>query len=130
MSMFRTCLLFIFCLLPISHVFAAQGICARITGSWYGSFTLKEPRDCHLYHGCTHELFIHVSRDDGPIYQAQVRPKVGQPGVFKIRCEEGKITSPSHPDSQIELNCPDTKICLVKFNDAKLTASLLGAGVD
>lgn len=107
-----------------------QGICARITGSWYGQFTFKDPRVCHQYHGCTHSLSIHVSVFDQMIYSAEVHPKVGQPGVYKIKCENGKITSLSHPNSVIEFNCPDNIVCAVKFNDDNIAAALMGSGID
>lgn len=117
-------------LLSFSALTHAQGICARITGSWYGSFTLKDPHDCHIYRGCTHSINIHVNRFDGPTYIAEVKPSMGRGGTFKFNCDDGKIASSSHPDSKIELNCPDTKVCIVKYDDPKQYATVIGAGVD
>lgn len=108
----------------------AQDTCTRIKGSWYGTFTLKDVHDCHLYHGCTHQLYIHVNKVDNTSYLAEVKPKIGPAGTFKFTCTNGTLAAPAYPDDFLELNCPDSKVCIVKFDDIKLSASVIGAGVD
>lgn len=107
-----------------------EGNCARVIGSWYGTFTLKDPKECRLYHGCTHGLSIHVNHLNGSTYQADVSPQAGPRGSYPINCANGKITSSTHTGSTIEFNCPDATICTVKYNDEKQSASLVGAGID
>jgi hypothetical protein len=102
--------------------------CTRLTGSWYGNFALKSPRDCHIYHGCSHSMLAEVKHIDGIHYQAAVHPKIGREGIYDITCENGNVIS-TETTGTIQFTCIDRTICQVKYNDDKLSANLLSAGV-
>ena len=108
----------------------AENICDRLTGTWYGSFILKDMKECHLYHGCKHEMLASVKRIDGATFTAEVHPKAGTPTTVKLTCINNTLTTHDFPDNTIEFTCLDKTICNVKYDDPKLYASLLGSGYD
>lgn len=102
--------------------------CARLTGSWYGAFVFKDPRECHRNHGCRHSMLGTVTRVNGNQYQAEVHPNVGTPGVYAMTCENGIVKSPE-TTGVIMFSCIDKTICQIKYDDDRLSANVLSAGV-
>ena len=97
--------------------------CSRLTGSWYGAFWLKDPRECHIYHGCKHSMLATVTHVSDDLYRAEVHPHVGREGVYNLTCKKGIVTTLDAPGI-IEYQCIDRTICQVKYDDNRLSANL------
>ena len=117
-------IIFLLALLFISNITLGQGICARIEGTWQGTFKFKKIEDCKKYGGCVHGLAVKVSRYDGVIYQAVATPNIGQTTSFKVKCEDGIITLPDKEFSQVTFYCKDVNICYVVYDSVSFYANI------
>lgn len=113
-------------LLLAANVWAEEPApCYRLTGSWYGAFWYKDPKDCHRNHGCRHSVLASVTYTKGVHYRAEVHPHVGREGVYDITCEKGNVKSADNP-GMIMFSCLDKTICQIKYDDDTMSANLLG----
>ena len=102
--------------------------CARLIGSWYGAFWFKDPTDCRRNHGCRHSMLAEVTHENGIHYRAAVHPNIGRDGIFDLTCENGNVKSMETP-GVVMFSCIDRTICQVKYDEDKLSANMLSAGV-
>jgi hypothetical protein len=113
----------------LSNCYALEdATCVRLTGSWYGAFWFKDPHDCHLNHGCKHSMVAEVTHIKDNQYRADVHPHVGREGTYMLSCINDKVTS-ADVSGSIMFTCIDKTMCQIKYDDDKLSANLLGAGV-
>lgn len=121
--------LFLLVLVTTTNIYAEEpATCSRLTGSWYGAFWFKDPRECHINHGCRHSMLAEVTHTSGTNYQAAVHPHVGREGIYQLTCENGIVKS-KEITGVIMFSCIDKTICQIKYDDDRLSANVLSAGV-
>lgn len=103
---------------------SAKDVCSIIPGHWQGIYTLKQNELCEAYNGCTHLVSAVITAQSNNNYRFELQAAVGEGGTFDLRCENGKITFPANPDSNITVNCNATNSCFVVYDDPHQTSEM------
>ncbi|MBA3662336.1 MAG: hypothetical protein H0W64_11435 [Gammaproteobacteria bacterium] len=101
-----------------SNAAAFNDICLQIPGHWEGSFTLKNPKDCRKYDGCTHATSAEVKHTTGINYALLIESKFGQ-SELSLLCENGKVINIPN----VKLTCNDNG-CTVRYKEARFSVEL------
>lgn len=110
----------------LSMPIAADDLCSKLLGHWQGTYTIKDPKICELYDGCTHNItakVINPPTDMARAYEVLVNPSMGVGGVFDITCNNDVIYSPVYPGNTITLTC-ETNQCSMDYEDSNLLAHM------
>ena len=99
-------------------------LCKLTVGHWQGTFTIKNPNDCKLYDGCTHEISADVSPVSGNTYKLDLKPTKGKGGVLDMNCDKGNITSSQLPGGKASLTCNIHGQCMVSYIDQRITCQM------
>lgn len=99
-------------------------VCTKIPGIWAGTFFLNNKEDCDIYKGCLHTVSAEITYVSGITYQVNLKPSVGQSGIYNITCENGKMTLLQKPDGSIRYLCSDFWPCRIVYEDKTLASAI------
>lgn len=103
----------------------SNDLCSKLPGHWQGIYTLKDQNACKLYNGCTHLVMADAAYISGNEFQITLNPAIGEGGEFKVKCENGVITSPVNPGNKITASCDSANHCFVVYDDQRLTSEMM-----
>lgn len=105
----------------------SDDLCSKLLGHWQGTYTIKDPKICELYDGCTHKITAEVINPPTDLfvaYEVLVNPSMGVGGVFEITCNQDVIYSRVFPGNTITLSCDRTNECTMVYEDPNLLAHM------
>lgn len=99
--------------------------CNRLPGIWFGSYTYKNKSDCEKANGCTQGVTLSILQNSANTFHVDTTTSEGIAPAFNITCEKNKINLPEQIQGYISVSCTQSLLCVAKFNDAKIFATVL-----
>lgn len=102
-----------------------SNICDRLTGTWFGSYTYKNKNDCDTRNGCTQGINLMVTSSGKEKFHVTATNTRGIALEFDISCRNNEVSIPSSIHGALNVSCEETHICVAKYDDEKLFATVM-----